>query len=280
MSSVKPSSHYFPTVSERIIALELRLRELASNMQELDQLRLYELFSLLDKELIPTSLDACSDHVRVTQADYALRFPRPVPLVILAHITCGYRKWLENKYSLPRFVEVEDGDIVFDCGAYIGGFSFASSSKAEKVYVFEPERENFFAASQNLQGFSNVQTEQIGLFNTSGCVQFNVSSSGVEHSILRPDNGLTLERIKIAAMRIDDFCEVNRIERIDFLKVEAEGVEPEVVEGLGTMRPRKLAIDVSPERNGQSPADEIERLLTSWNYECRRRHNVLFAKRC
>src|SRR5690349_22089033 len=39
------------------------------------------------------------------------------------------------------------------------------------------------------------------------------------------------------------------------------GVELEVFDGLGDMLPRKLAIDVSPERNGESPADEFQSRL-------------------
>ncbi len=66
--------------------------------------------------------------------------------------------------------------------------------------------------------------------------------------------------------------------KFDFVKIEAEGLELEVVEGLYDQRPRKLAIDVSPERNGKSPAYEFRERLASPGYEIRRRAYVTFAK--
>jgi hypothetical protein len=62
------------------------------------------------------------------------------------------------------------------------------------------------------------------------------------------------------------------------VKIEAEGVELEVFEGLEAIRPRKLAIDVSPERDGESPAAEFRIRLARMNYEFRQRANVLFAR--
>jgi hypothetical protein len=62
------------------------------------------------------------------------------------------------------------------------------------------------------------------------------------------------------------------------VKIEAEGVELEVFDGLESIRPRKLAIDVSPERDGESPAEEFKSRLAKINYEFRHRGHVLFAR--
>jgi hypothetical protein len=42
--------------------------------------------------------------------------------------------------------------------------------------------------------------------------------------------------------------------------------------------PDWMAIDVSPERNGKSPADEFRERLASLGYEIRRCAHVMFAK--
>ena len=106
----------------------------------------------------------------------------------------------------------------------------------------------------------------------------NISSSSVEHSVLSPDEGEVLDKYEIQVRSIFDYCIDNNVKELDFVKIEAEGVELEVFDGLGKIRPRKLAIDVSPERNGKSPVDELVPRLSRLGYESRKRGNVLFAR--
>ena len=96
--------------------------------------------------------------------------------------------------------------------------------------------------------------------------------------MLAPDNGETLGKVEISITRLDDYCRANGIDVIDFLKIEAEGVEPEVFAGLGSVTARKIAIDVSEERNGQSPAPEFWETLPKMGYELKQRGHVLFAR--
>jgi hypothetical protein len=49
-------------------------------------------------------------------------------------------------------------------------------------------------------------------------------------------------------------------------------------DGLGYIRPSKLAIDVSPERNRESPATESRNLLEALGYEVRQRVHVMFTR--
>jgi tetratricopeptide (TPR) repeat protein len=106
----------------------------------------------------------------------------------------------------------------------------------------------------------------------------NISPSSVEHSLLRPDDGQVVEVREIDVVSLKDYADRSGITEFDFVKIEAEGVELEVFDGLDDLRPRKLAIDVSPERDGVSPADEFRERLTHLGYEIRQRGHVMFAK--
>ena len=64
---------------------------------------------------------------------------------------------------------------------------------------------------------------------------------------------------------------------ICYVKIEAEGFEPEIVRGLGDLKPRVITIDATPERNGQSPRDEIKQILGSKGYKFRDTQRCLFA---
>jgi len=186
---------------------------------------------------------------------------------------------LERKYSLPGFITVEKDDIVFDCGSYVGGFSLHASRMAKMIYCFEPSKENYECIKRNFKDSSNIAVFPIGLYNTDEILEFNISASSVEHSFLPPDDGQIIGIDKVPVKRIDTICKENNIKEIDFLKIEAEGVEIEVFEGLGNFRPKKIAIDVSPERNGKSPVDFFIKKLPKLGYLIKLRGNVLFARR-
>ena len=93
-----------------------------------------------------------------------------------------------------------------------------------------------------------------------------------------PDDGQVIDVREIDVITLKDYVQQKKIVKLDFVKIEAEGVELEVFDGLQDLRPRKLAIDVSPERNGESPADEFRERLMPLGYEIRQRRHVMFAK--
>jgi len=105
----------------------------------------------------------------------------------------------------------------------------------------------------------------------------NVLFSAVEHSFLDPDDGGLIETLNIPVQRLDTyFAAVGN--QPDFVKIEAEGVEVEVLAGQGELRPSKIAIDASPERNAMSPNDEMTATLEGMGYTCQRRRYMLFAR--
>jgi FkbM family methyltransferase len=273
------SDYFFPNQSPEALRLEAIMRAEAAKLPEDARLTLYGTLSSSDPGFAATTfvLDAVTTCARQRGGEIA--FPRPVPLVKLSHILFGYEEWLRRKYCLPGFVEVEPGDVVVDCGAYVGGFSLSAARVARELHAFEPEQRNFACVLRNLTGFSNATANNAGLYCETKTASLNLSASSVEHSLLMPDDGAPVGVADVQVVTLEDYCASRGINRLDFVKIEAEGVELEVFAGLGALRPRKLAIDVSPERNGESPAEEFRALLQAAGYEVRQRGYVMFARR-
>ena len=118
-----------------------------------------------------------------------IAFPIPVPIIKLSHIVFGYEELLQRKYCLPGFVEVEPGDLVIDCGAFVGGFTLSACKVARAVHAFEPDEANFQCLSTNFKAQANVVLNMEGLYSESKTMTLNLSASGVEHSLLMPDDG-------------------------------------------------------------------------------------------
>jgi FkbM family methyltransferase len=269
---------YFPNQPELLLKQEARLRAIASGLPEAERLELYSALSACVPSFEPTTYQIEDDAVIVVQRGQEIAFPRPIPLVKLALITFGYEQWLQRKYALPGFVQVRPGDVVVDCGSYVGGFSLSAAPVASQVHAFEPERRNAACAKRNLSRFGNVRVVECGLHDRSDEMTLNVSPSSVEHSFLRPDDGVTIEERSVRVVALADYARANDISRFDFVKIEAEGVELEVFAGLGEMRPAQFAIDVSPERDKTSPAAEFRSLLEPLGYAVRQRGQVMFAR--
>jgi FkbM family methyltransferase len=269
---------FFPNQSQLLQEQEFRIRTIAAQLSEPMCLELYSAVSACVPSFSPTTFRNEGDIVIAEQQGSEITFPRPVPMVKMSHIIFGYEQWLKHKYCLPGFVEVEPDDVVVDCGAYVGGFARSAARIGGQVHAFEPDRSNAACAKRNLADFANATVQVCGLYNRSDEMVLNVSANSVEHSLLLPDDGVVIETRRITVLSLSDYAEANGINRYDFVKIEAEGVELEVFDGLGDMRPSKLAIDVSPERNGESPATEFRNLLEALGYEVRQRAHVMFAR--
>ncbi len=273
-----PLTHHFPTVPPESLLLERDFRSSIAALAEEARLAAYSVLTRAHSAYAPTTFQLHDDIVVAHQRGAALAFPRPLPIITHAHVAFGYVDWKFRKYTLPGFVDVNPGDVVLDCGAYVGGFALGAQATASHVHVFEPEPRNFACLARNLENAGNVSLNQLALYNRVGSLSLNISSSSVEHSILAPDNGDTVSQLPVDVVSIAEYFQAGHLERLDFVKIDAEGVEPEVVAGFGAIRPRNLAVDVSPERDGESPAAELLGLLVDMGYETRTRGHVLFAR--
>ncbi len=269
---------YFPNQSTADMNLEYRLRGTAAHLDEISRFEVYSVISQAVDAFCKTEFRYDDECAVARQNGRDIFFPKPIPLIKFSHIVFGYEQLLERKYCLPGFVEVECDDVVVDCGGFVGGFSLTAAKKAKSLHIFEPDQQNCECVRRNFSGLSHVTVCEKGLYSRTRKMNLNISASAVEHSLLIPDDGPPIRVAEIEVVRLDDYLQAVAAGTPDFVKIEAEGVEVEVFDGLGEVRPRKLAIDVSPERNGESPAPELMSRLQPLGYTLHRRGNVLFAR--
>ncbi len=119
------------------------------------------------------------------------------------------------------------GGVVIDVGACLGDYTktFADWVGPEGVvYAFEPNPPVFECLVWNMRGIDNVYTYSVGLgdaFVPDASVAWDGNNVGA--SRLELNSGGT---IKIH--RLDDFTFPNHL---DFLKIDAEGFEPMILDG-------------------------------------------------
>ncbi|MEM0914365.1 MAG: FkbM family methyltransferase [Planctomycetota bacterium] len=203
----------------------------------------------------------------------------PCEMMRTTHLAVGYAQWMRDKYRMADFAEVEPGDVVVDCGAFAGGFTLGVAEVAGTVHAVEPSPTNFAALEANTADLPNVHRYPIGFYKHDGQMQLNLSDSHVDDSLLTPDFLGTGRSVSVELLTLDRWAREQGIERIDFMKLEAEGVEIDILSAVETTPIRKFAVDCSAEREGESPREPIGAWLLERGYEVRLRGKMLFARR-
>lgn len=138
--------------------------------------------------------------------------------------------------------------VVFDVGANVGDYSSLVKQymPSARVYAFEPAHTTYQQLVEHLdQAGSGVKPYNIGFSDSEKQVElYSYAIEGQEASLLssidqrRPTQVVEVktsasERIEVST--IDAFCATERIDRIDFLKLDVEGHELSVLRGAGGM---------------------------------------------
>jgi FkbM family methyltransferase len=132
-------------------------------------------------------------------------------------------------YCLDK-VSFSKNDIIIDCGANYGDLYLKLSNliEPENYIGIEPSPSDFETLKLNTDKKCRIINK--GLGNTNGTLPFYISLSEADSSFIKPNH--FTKTINIPVIRLDKLIEELNLNRIKLLKVEAEGYEPEVLEGL------------------------------------------------
>lgn len=137
---------------------------------------------------------------------------------------------------LKRFLK--KGDCFFDIGANIGLFSLHASNivgENGKISAFEPTPVTFDRLKKNIDinNFSNINAENIGLSDAIGVVKFNVSNDGLDawNSFATLADVGECTEIQVSTNTLDNYISTSETEKIDLIKLDVEGWELNVLKG-------------------------------------------------
>ena len=124
--------------------------------------------------------------------------------------------------------------VVFDVVANVGSYARLVSKilPQAKIFSFEPAQETFLALQNSIKELKNVEGFNFGFGKSLGKVVLYSNSSASGLSSVYNREGLNLNnQEEIEIQTLDNFCEQHNISQIDFLKLDVEGNEYQVLEG-------------------------------------------------
>jgi FkbM family methyltransferase len=130
--------------------------------------------------------------------------------------------------------------VCIDIGSNIGYYVLLESrvvGDSGKVIAIEPSPKNFNYLRINLvqQKAFNVEPKNFAIGDSNGEIEFLISDRSnycrvATHGQMEFD---TIEKIiKIQAKRLDSFLEENPLEKLDFIRMDVEGYESNIYEGM------------------------------------------------
>lgn len=161
---------------------------------------------------------------------------------------------------------------VFDVGANIGQSTLTYSEwfPLARIFSFEPVLTTFAQLERNVKKLKHVNVYQYGLGNKAEKSQIHIHCDHSQNSIKYAGGSLT-EKIKLTTL--DKFCTQNKIDDVDFLKIDTEGFEMEVLQGSSQLLKQQkiglIFLETSMEHHfGQFvPLNEIFTYLSKFGYE-------------
>ena len=173
---------------------------------------------------------------------------------------------------------------IFDVGAHVGQSAsyYKSIFKNSNIYSFEPFQ-NSFEMLKRLN-LTNFKPYNLGLSDEKGVESFNSNKGSPTNSLLSlslsaketwgDNEGLSqVERVECEFTTLDDFCDENNVEFIDFLKIDVQGAEFRVLKGAHRALSKKrigviqLEVTLVETYKGQKTPGYYIRLLEDYDYK-------------
>jgi len=200
---------------------------------------------------------------------FSLTYNPAVPPVGIEFRTVRIEIGHQGKYlynDVGRNVVPDPGDTVVEAGVHRGNDTATFAKFANRVVGFEPSPRNHSIAEQNLRKFENVDVVNNGLWFEADELEIMYGGDDYDDGFLQPDDGGQERGEQIPVDTLEAYVEQLDIDHVDFLKVEAEGAEVEILEGMGELRPRHVVVNADEERDGQPIGVEVMELLQPMGY--------------
>lgn len=184
-------------------------------------------------------------------------------LMALTHV------WLIEEYKKENF-EIKSNDIVIDIGAHIGLFTIYASQFCEKgkIFSFEPVEENYRLLEENVitNNLEQVKIFNLAVSNSTEPIKLFINNDESGHSMYsKSSNSLLVNSISLQRI-FDD----NQIEYCNFLKLDCEGAEYEIIKNLPSKyfeKINKMVIEYHMADTHPELLTELKEILSKQNFK-------------
>lgn len=183
-----------------------------------------------------------------------------------------------------RVWKPKEGDVVLDIGAYVGMFTVKAAKlvgETGKVIAIEPSPENYELLAQNCEGLDNVVLVKKAIMSWTGPGRLYYSKSAAANSLVTRWK----RHIEVETITLDSLIEELGLDKVDIIKIDAEGAELEVLTGAYKALAKGTRLVIAAYHtapNGKAEIAQVDAALRRVNYrviQCRGLRSYLHAEK-
>ncbi len=189
------------------------------------------------------------------------------PLDFIQSTLVNSGKFYEENVLIMLDEYIKDDAIILDIGANIGNhtlyWGMASPRNIKKIYSFEPIEKTFYTLKKNIE--INKLEEKVKLFNIglsaaeekADIALYSIGNTGM--TALKSDSSGTIPLKPLDSIIFDE-----KLPHIDFIKIDVEGFEINVLEGA-----KKTIMKYRPViflESFQEKVEKVKEIMKSYNY--------------
>ncbi|MDJ0639634.1 MAG: FkbM family methyltransferase [Paracoccaceae bacterium] len=218
---------------------------------------------------IPITLETKDEITFVDLPDRKLAIPSPIRWKMYKR---GLQRRLDRllyQFGVDDHVTVNEGDVVFDIGANVGEFSLAVAAKGASVVAIEGDPFVYRCLMANVGANTEIRTVEKVLWKEETELIYYSEPNNANSSVFEPpETDYAANELRLQATTLDKLAADIGVDRIDLLKCDAEGAEPEVIEGGRDVlsRTRQVVFDTGAERMGEETSDDVQGLLENLGF--------------
>lgn len=184
----------------------------------------------------------------------------------------------EEDYEREPGFSLVPGMTVIDLGANLGVFATRAAKRvgaAGRVIAVEPHPDNFARLKANAErnGLARLECVQAAAGDREGTVPLYVHERGINHSLVRGSG----KSVPVRLTTVDALVKERGLTRVDFLKVDIEGVVPEALRGA-TETLKRFRPLIALERDSDAESRGLDEILSSHGYVRRDRGVFTYAR--
>ncbi len=170
------------------------------------------------------------------------------------------RSNLIKKNYMKDFLPITKDSIVVDVGAHIGSFAIMAARNAQKVVAFEPEPSNYQMLKKNMEinHLENMSAFEMAVSGMTGYRDIYTYEGGSSADYSLYESGImNVKKGRISTISLDDIIQREGLPRIDFLKLDCEGAEHDILRNMSFETARKI-MGITMERHVAPPEVSID----------------------
>ena len=173
--------------------------------------------------------------------------------------------------------KIKVGNITVDVGANIGLHTLNMArivGNTGRVFAFEPDPSNFEILEKNVKinNYQNIILEQKAVGDKHGRTTLYQSDHPGKHRIF-PQTEQAKSQVQVELTNLDNYFDSDMIDKINFIKIDVEGLEFSVLKGMKNIlknnKKIKILFEFMPKNTMEAGFTPIELLnyLTSYDFK-------------